>query len=420
MKTSYRALRGTHDILPEEAERWQYLERVTREIFRRYDFGEIRTPILEHTALFARSVGESSDIVRKEMYSFDRGDDSLTLRPENTAAVVRAFIEQSMHRGVATGYPERLFYIGPMFRYERPQKGRQRQFHQIGVEVLGAADPAVDAETIRMSEDLLDAIGLHDREVRIASVGDEACRPAYREALRAWLEPRSHEVCEDCQRRIVENPLRVFDCKHEADQLLYRDAPMLADHLCDPCRSHDEQVCRTLDRLGVSYNKSDRLVRGLDYYRRTVFETVATGLGAQDAVLGGGRYDGLVEELGGPPMPGFGFAMGMERMLLLMPEDRAERRRPDVALIALGDDAWWDAISWAHRLREAGLAVTLASCPRKMGAQLKRATKRNARFALFVGDDEKTNNAYGLKNLDTGQQQTIAAEEVIRIVEGER
>lgn len=416
MKKTYRALRGTHDILPAEARRWRYLERVSRDIFRRYDFGEIRTPILEQTALFSRSVGESSDIVRKEMYSFERGDDSLSLRPENTAPVVRAFIEQSLHRGVATGYPERLFYIGPMFRYERPQKGRRRQFHQIGVEVLGAAEPAVDAEAIRMSEDLFDAIGISDREVRIASVGDATCRPVYLAVLRDWLESRQDQVCEDCRRRIKENPLRIFDCKRESDQLLYRDAPLLAQHLCEPCREHDDGLKRALDRLEVNYVQSERLVRGLDYYRRTVFETVAAGLGAQDAILGGGRYDGLVEELGGPALPGFGFAIGMERLLLLMPADRVDDERPDVALIALGDEAWWDAVDWARRLRAAGIAVSMASRPRPMGAQIKRASKRRARFALFIGESEKAAGAYGLKDLDSGKQRTVATDEIVRAI----
>ncbi len=407
MTKRYKALRGTRDILPEDIARWHFLEDTSRRVFERYGFREIRTPILEATELFARSVGASSDIVRKEMYTLDRGGEAMTLRPENTASVVRAFVEHSLHRNIASGYPERYYYIGPMFRHERPQKGRQRQFHQIGVEVLGAAEPLVDAETIEMVENFLDALGIEDRELVLSSVGDHRCRPAYREELRAWLEPRLHRLCGDCHRRFEENPLRVLDCKIDEDRQLLAEAPVLLDTLCADCESHLAEVRRLLDRWGTGYRIDPRLVRGLDYYERTVFEVVSGRLGAQNAILGGGRYDGLVEELGGPAIPGFGFAMGMERTILLLPEKRIPDERVDVALIALGAEGWEASVELARRLRAAGVAASTPVVERPMGAQLKRADKTGARFAVFVGRDEIAAGRYGFKDLSTGRQENL-------------
>ncbi|HKQ60499.1 MAG TPA: histidine--tRNA ligase, partial [Candidatus Polarisedimenticolaceae bacterium] len=335
---SFAALRGMRDILPEEIPRWHLLERTAHDVFRRYGFAEIRTPLLEATELFARSVGESSDIVRKEMYTFRHGDESVTLRPECTASVVRAFVEHSLHRQVASGFPERYYYIGPMFRHERPQKGRQRQFHQIGAEVLGAAEPLADAETLEMLERFLEALGITDRELVLSSVGDATCRPPYRQLLQDWLDPRLERLCEDCRRRRQENPLRVFDCKVERDREILAEAPLLLDHLCVPCQDHFAAVRRHLDGFGVRYRIERRLVRGLDYYQRSVFEVVSGGLGAQNAVLGGGRYDGLVAELGGPAIPGFGFAIGMERLASLVPAERVPAGGCDVLLVALGPE----------------------------------------------------------------------------------
>ena len=414
MRTRFQALRGTRDILPDEIGRWHRLEEAARRIFPRYGFREIRTPIFEATELFTRSVGASSDIVRKEMYTFDAGGESVTLRPENTAPVVRAFVEHSMHRAVATGFPERLYYLGPMFRYERPQKGRQRQFHQIGVEVLGASEPLADAETIEMVWTFLDDVGIKDRELRLNSVGDATCRPRYREALQAFLAPRLPAMCEDCQRRAVENPLRVFDCKIEADRALLTDAPSMLDSLCEPCATHFAAVRRHLDDYDIAYVVDPRMVRGLDYYVRTVFEVVASGLGAQNAILGGGRYDGLVEEFGGPPIPGFGFAMGLERLVMLLPEDAGESDRTDALLVALGQEGFTAGVTMARELRAAGLSVALATSERPMGAQLKRTDRLRARFAVFVGKDELAAGRFGVKDLDTGIQEPIAREDLVR------
>jgi histidyl-tRNA synthetase len=407
VKKHYKALRGTRDILPDEVNRWQFLERSARTVFARYGFREIRTPIFEATELFARSVGETSDIVRKEMYTLDRGGDSMTLRPENTASVVRAVVEHALHRAIAAGYPERYYYIGPMFRHERPQKGRQRQFHQIGVEVIGAAEPLVDAETIEMVDVFLETLGIAERELVISSVGDAACRPRFREELRDWLEPRLGELCEDCRRRFVENPLRVFDCKVEADRRFLAGAPVLLDFLCDPCTTHFAEVRRRLDSYGINYRVEPRLVRGLDYYERTVFEVISGKLGAQNAILGGGRYDRLVEELGGPSIPGLGFAMGMERTILLLPEERVPAGEVDVALIALGREGWEAGVEMVRRLRGAGLGVLSPVTERPMGAQLKRADKAGARFAVFVGSEEIAAGRFGFKDLSTGVQESL-------------
>ncbi len=407
MKSRYRAIRGTRDILPEESGRWQWVEGATREIFERYGFQELRTPILESTDLFTRSVGVTTDIVRKEMYSFLAGDEPVTLRPEATAPLVRAFVEHSLHRTVAAGFPERYYYIGPMFRYERPQKGRQRQFHQIGAEVLGASEPLADAETIEMVETFLDHLGIGERELVLNSVGDAECRPRFREALAAWLEPRRESLCEDCRRRVVENPLRVFDCKVEEDRKQLEEAPTMIEHLCDGCASHFREVRAALDGYGIAYRVDPRIVRGLDYYQRTVFEVLSRRLGSQNAILGGGRYDGLVEEIGGPSVPGFGFALGIERLILLMPPDRGRRPGADLLVVCLGTEAWRASIGLARRLRAAGLRVAMPLAERPMGAQLKRAERLAARFALFVGEGELTCGRYGLKDLTTGEQVTV-------------
>lgn len=418
MPTRYPALRGMRDILPGEVSRWQRVERIAREVFERYGFREMRTPLLEATELFSRSVGGSTDIVRKEMYTMAAGDESVTLRPENTASVVRAFVEHSLHRGIGAGFPERYYYIGPMFRYERPQKGRQRQFHQLGVEVLGADEPLCDAETIEMVEAFLDAVGVGERELRINSVGDAACRPAFREKLKAFLEPKLPLLCGDCNRRYAENPLRVFDCKVEADREILAEAPTILEGLCDPCREHFDGVRRLLDGYAIPYVVDPRIVRGLDYYVRTVFEVVSSGLGAQNAILGGGRYDGLVEEIGGPKTPGFGFAMGIERLLLLVPEAEDDRRGADVLLVALGEAGFAHAVSMARRMRALGVGVAMALSERPMGAQMKRSEKLAARFAVFVGAKEIESGRFGVKDLATGEQVELSEIEIVPRVQG--
>ena len=411
MAPPYRALRGTRDVLPDETPAWQRLERTVREVFSRWGFREIRTPILEAAELFARSVGPASDIVGKEMYTFGSGEDAACLRPEATASVVRAFVEHSLHRGVAAGYPERYFYIGPMFRRERPQKGRQRQFHQVGVEVLGAEQPLADAETIQMIGMFLDELGVGGHELVLNSVGDEQCRPAYRERLRAWLAGRIDRFCDDCRRRFDENPLRVLDCKVPEDRRALDEAPLLTESLCGPCDAHFGAVREALGRLGVSYRFDPRIVRGLDYYVRTVFEVTSPALGAQNAILGGGRYDGLVEALGGPPLPGFGCAIGMERLLSLMPAT-GPAEEVDVALVTLGPEGWAAALGIACRLRAAGIGCVMPLDERPMGAQLRRADRMRARYALFVGGDELAAGRLGLKDLRSGEQVLLREEQV--------
>jgi len=420
MTVRYQALRGTRDILPDEIAAWRFLENTTHEVFSRYGFRELRTPIFEATELFARSVGAATDIVRKEMYTFTAGDESVTLRPENTAPVVRAFVEHAFHRTIAAGFPERLYYLGPMFRYERPQKGRQRQFHQIGAELLGAPEPLADAETIEMAWSLLSALSIEDRELRLNTVGDTACRPRYRETLTRWLAPRLPALCEDCRRRAVENPLRVFDCKVEADRKLLEEAPDMAGSLCAPCAEHFDAVRAMLDGFKIAYVVDPRLVRGLDYYQRTVFEIVATGLGAQNALLGGGRYDGLVDELGGPAIPGFGFAAGMERLVMVMGKTAGVAVSSDVLLVGLGEIGFLASIGLARTLRARGLRVAMPLTERPLGAQMKRAERLGARFALFVGETELARGRFGLKNLTSGEQIEVDEAGIEAVVLAER
>jgi histidyl-tRNA synthetase len=343
------------------------------------------------------------------MYTLSAGEESVTLRPENTASVVRAFVEHAMHRTIASGFPERLYYMGPMFRYERPQKGRQRQFHQIGAEVLGALEPQVDAETIEMVWALLDAVGIADRELRINSVGDAGTRASYRAVLTSWLAPHLPRMCEDCARRAVENPLRVFDCKVEADQRLLDEAPKIVDQLTGDGAAHFAAVRRALDAYQIPYVLDARLVRGLDYYERTVFEVVSGGLGAQNALLGGGRYDGLVQELGGPSVPGFGFAAGMERIVLVMGKAARTAGSADLLLVGLGGIGFAASVAMARTLRAQGLSVAMPTIERPLGAQMKRAERLGARFALFVGEGELASGRFGLKDLATGEQVEVDA-----------
>ena len=410
--TRYRALRGMKDILPDEVRKWQLAENRAREIFRRFGFHEIRTPILESFDLFARSVGESTDIVHKEMYVLERGDEKIALRPENTASVARAYIEHALHHGVQG---ERLFYIGPQFRYERPQKGRQRQFHQIGAEVFGEASPSCDAEVLGMVMDYLRSLHLPDLTLMLSSVGDAACRPSYREARREYLEPRLGTLCADCSRRYRDNPLRVFDCKVEADRLALDGAPLLRDHLCEACAEHDAGVRAGLQSLGVAWHDAPRLVRGLDYYVRTAFEVTVGGLGAQDAVLGGGRYDGLVRELGGPDVAGFGFAIGLERVILSMPDDHPDLPPVaiDVFLVGVGPAAHGELFALASHLRRGGLSVRHGYRPRPLGAQMRRASKLGARLALILGEEELGRDACVIKRMDDGSQIEVPLSEAV-------
>src|SRR5690606_9981862 len=366
--------------------------------------------------LFQRGIGEATDVVDKEMYTFmDRGDRSLTLRPEGTAGVVRAVLEHNMDKGAL---PVKLYYMGPMFRYERPQAGRARQFHQVGAECLGTMDPAADAEMIRMPATLLKRVGVTNFEVLINSIGCPRCRPAYVERLRAHLADRREQLCASCRERYDRNPLRLLDCKRESCRRLTEDVPQLVDSLCDGCASHFQQVRAYLDDFGLPYRLAPRLVRGLDYYTKTVFELVSSDLGAQDALGGGGRYDGLVETLGGPPMPGVGFAAGMERILLVMAKYRpAPAPKPVDAMIAHhGAAGRRIAVRLAGEWRDAGLRVEIDYMDRSLRAQMKQADRLGARLVVIIGEDEASRGVVRVRDMATGEEREMRAEEVFQFL----
>ncbi len=420
-----QTVRGTRDILPVDMPLWRRVEDVAREAFRRYGFREIRTPIFEKTELFARGVGEATDIVHKEMYTFidraraDSEGESLTLRPENTAPVVRAYIQHKIFADKSPGELTKLYYSGPMFRRERPQAGRYRQFYQIGVEVIGTSDdPAIEAEVMEMLDWYLKELKIINTTLLINSVGEPASRAAYLEKLREAIEPKLDQLCADCHHRYETNPLRVFDCKVESCQPVIATLPVITDSLDDASREHFEKFKAHLDARGVVYTVNPRMVRGLDYYTRTAFEIVGNDkLGAQNTLVGGGRYDGLSETLNGPPAKGFGFAFGVDRMVMSLPEDEAERLRaadaPDIFIVYLGGAARDRAFQVARELRAAGLAVAMEFEDRKMKKAMAAADKSRARYALIIGEDEVASGKYGLKNLAAGEQESLTVDEII-------
>ena len=421
-RAKFQAIKGTRDLLPPETELWNRVEQTAREVFGTFGFGEIRPPIFEPTELFARAVGGETDIVSKEMYSFeDRDDTSVSLRPEATASVCRAYIEHGMQQLLA---PVKLYYTGPMFRRERPQKGRYRQFYQIGAEVLGGSDaPGIDAEVIEMVMTFFGKLELQGVQLEINSIGHNAenCRRGYVEKLRAALNEVKDKLGEDSRRRIETNPLRVLDSKLEHEQAIIATLPRIADHLCDDCAKHYAEVKRQLDLRGVKYQENWRLVRGLDYYMRTTFEITAQGLGSQNAVCGGGRYDGLVELLGGPPTKGIGFAIGEDRLILSLLEARKEvasgewgvASGRDVYIAWMGANAQATAIAAAQKLRAAGLRVELPPAEQKFGKALGQADKLGAKYALILGDDELASGQWTLKTLGDGSQAKYSESELI-------
>jgi len=411
-----QASRGTRDILPEEVIYWQRVETAAQEILGRAAYREIRTPLFEQTPLFERGIGEATDIVGKEMYTFqDRGDRSLTLRPEGTAGVVRAFIEHKLH---GQGGVQRLWYLGPMFRYERPQAGRQRQFHQLGVEVLGSADPRADAEVIVIAIDLLRTLGLQDWTLMLNSVGTLEDRQRYRQALVAYLTPYQNELDPDSQERLSRNPLRILDSKDPRTQAIAQAAPSILDYLGPDSRRHFERVQRLLDSLGIPYQLNPCLVRGLDYYTHTAFEVQTADLGAQATVCGGGRYDRLVTDLGGPDTPAIGWAMGLERLVLLLEQQALSlSANLDFYLAARGETAEAQALLLAQKLRAAGFAVELDLSGSAFGKQLKRADRSGAIAALILGDAEAAEQAVQLKWLVSGEQQTLAQTDLLNQTE---
>jgi histidyl-tRNA synthetase len=402
-----QAVRGTRDLLPPETGLWNYIEAIARQVFERYSFGEIRTPIFEETQLFARGVGEETDIVSKEMYTFSPEEgQSLTLRPENTAGVVRAYIE---HQLGETGQLQKLYYIGPQFRRERPQKGRYRQFFQIGAEVIGppsagSESPLRDAEVLEMLATLLQELGIQGWKLLLNSVGSATDRPRYVQALRAALEPVVGQMCADCQRRAVTNPLRVLDCKHTEDQPIIANLPRIWDSLDEGSKEHFAAVCTALDACGVPYEHEHRLVRGLDYYTRTTFEFVSNDLGAQNALLGGGRYDGLSEAIGGPRAPGIGFAMGEDRLVMMLEAQNKRATQLAAAYIApLGDRMGPPALLLAKELRATGLQIELGDGSFRLKKSFEAANKL-ARTIVILGEDEVASGIVTLKQFATGEQ----------------
>jgi histidyl-tRNA synthetase len=417
-----KAIRGTRDLLPPETALWNFVEKTVRDVFREYNFQEVRTPIFESTELFARGVGEETDVVSKEMYTWqdqgrgesDKGQ-SLTLRPENTAGVVRAYIEHNLQtRGL-----NKLYYIGPQFRRERPQKGRYRQFYQIGAEVIGPAtsgseSPARDAEIVELLARLLDRLGIEGWTLQLNSVGCANDRARYNEALRQALAPVKDRMDPDCRRRAVTNPLRVFDCKVPEDQPIIEKLPRISEFLDEPCRQHFQQVQEILRSVGVEFQINDRLVRGLDYYTRTAFEFTHGNLGAQNAILGGGRYDGLSEALGGPPAPGIGFAIGEDRLVMSMGKSPQEvLRKPDVYIAPLGPGMNKEAARLAQELRQHDMVVELGDESFRLKKSLETASKLGAKYALIAGENELSTGVFTLKNLATGEQASVVRTDLV-------
>lgn len=406
--------RGTKDILPDTVSQWNYVENKIRGLCRLYGYKEIRTPMFEHTELFQRGIGETTDVVEKEMYSFlDRGGRSITLRPENTAAAVRSYLQNKLYADVAIA---KLFYIGSMFRYDRPQAGRQREFHQFGVEALGGDNPAVDAEVIMLAVQFLQSLGLKKLQLSLNSVGCPKCRPVYRKKLQEFFADKLDGLCSDCQSRYERNPMRILDCKEESCRKLSVGAPEITDCLCDECQEHFAKVQKYLLHAGIRFELDARLVRGLDYYTKTAFEIQYAPLGAQSAIAGGGRYDGLVEEIGGNSTPAVGFAAGLERVLLALDKQGllpAQDDSVDAFVVALGDEAQAVAFSLLAKLRTAGISAGMDFTGRSMKAQMKQANKVSARFVLILGEDEVKESVVTLKNMQTSEQQKIAIEEII-------
>lgn len=414
---AFKVPRGTQDILPEQTPKWQKVESVLRDLSRVYRYKEIRTPIFEQTELFQRGVGDTTDIVQKEMYTFeDRGGRSLTLRPEGTASAVRAFVEHKMF-----GYPDqpvKLSYMGPMFRYERQQAGRYRQFVQFGVEAIGSADPAIDAEVISLAMDIYQTVGLQDLKLVINSLGDKETRDAHRTALIQHFEPSIGEFCSDCQNRLAKNPLRILDCKKDHDHPLMKTAPALTDFLTESSAQYFDQVKKYLDVLAIPYEVDPNLVRGLDYYNHTAFEIMSTseGFGAITTLCGGGRYNGLVEGVGGPDVPGIGFAMSIERLLLALEAEGIEldvEDDLDIYVVAMGDEAKLKSAELISSFRAKGISCDMDYIDRKMKAQMKSADRLKAKFVIVIGESELEESAVNVKEMESGNQEKIAFHDLV-------
>ncbi|MDU4960636.1 MAG: histidine--tRNA ligase [Sporomusaceae bacterium] len=410
--------RGTKDALPDTTPHWRYAEDSARSVCSLYGYKEIRTPVFEHTELFLRGIGETTDVVQKEMYTFtDRGGRSITLRPENTAAAVRSYLENKLY---SLPQPVKLFYIGPMFRYDRPQAGRLREFHQFGIEAIGAGGPAVDAETIMLAVQFFRGLGLTELNLFVNSVGCPKCRPAYRQILQDYLRQSLPHFCGDCQARFERNPLRILDCKVEQCQQLSQGAPAISDCLCDECSQHFTELQTLLTAANVDYSHNPRLVRGLDYYTKTAFEIQYAPLGAQSAICGGGRYDGLIEECGGSPTPAIGFAIGLERVLLALEKQQllpAAAETVEVFVAYAGAAARQPAFSLLCRLRQAGIRSDMDHLDRSLKAQLKQANRLAVRLTVMIGEDEAAQGRVMLKDMLTGEQELIADKTVESVLQ---
>lgn len=414
----FSAIKGFHDILPGEVEKWQFVEAKARKIFEDFGFSEIKIPIAEKTELFTRSIGEATDIIEKEMYTFpDRKGELITLRPEATASIGRAYIE---HRLYENNRVAKLYCIGPMFRYERPQKGRYRQFHQINVEALGTVDPIIDAEIIAMLNHFLIETNINGLELQINSLGCRDCRPGYREKLKKFLEDKSADLCIDCRRRICANPLRTFDCKNNACQEITSLAPKVLEYICSNCAENFEDVKRNLEQLGVSYRINPQLVRGLDYYTRTTFEVVTDKLGAQNAVAAGGRYDGLIQELGGPDIPGLGFAIGLERLIPLIPKDKCFSAPLYLFIAPIGNAAKDRALQLANRFRIMGIKTEIGYEGKSLKSQMRWANKLNTKFVMIIGDEELASGRVIFRDMESQKQEEVEIEKIIEEVKSRK
>jgi histidyl-tRNA synthetase len=413
----YKAVYGTHDILPEESSRWQFLENAVKGVFALYNYNEIRVPTFEETELFSRSIGQDTDIVRKEMYTFlDQGKRSITLRPEGTAGVVRAYLEHNMGEKSPL---VKLYYVGSMFRQERPQKGRLREFHQFGIEAIGTADPAVDAEQIEMGMKICNELKITDVKLHLNSIGCSVCRPVHREKLLEFMKDKVGNLCEDCKTRYLRNPLRMFDCKNEECIEQLKDAPVMIDYLCEDCRTHYDQVKKYLNELKIDYFENKRLVRGLDYYTKTAFEMKSPRLGSQDTLLGGGRYDLLVEELGGKSTPAVGFAAGMERFILVMEMQKKldlEGGKLNLFIAALGDEAKTFAVKLMRNLRQRGITCETDYLGRSLKAQMREANRQRAQKVLIIGEEEIKKGKAVLKDMESGEQEEIDLDQIDNVL----
>ncbi len=413
-----KAPKGTKDTMPRDSYKVQYIEREFSELCRLYGFGEVRTPMFESTELFNRGVGETTDIVQKEMYTFeDLGHRSITLKPEGTSPAVRAFIESHDY---AEMQPTKYYYDTPCFRYERPQAGRLREFHQFGVENFGTPDMMADAEVIALASDFIKKIGIEDVELRINSVGCRECRPVYRKALQDYLRPYYEDLSDISKDRFEANPMRIIDSKDITDQRIAKDAPYMLDYLCDDCKAAFEALKTNLDAMGISFVVDPRIVRGLDYYTKTAFEFVTTKIGAQGTICGGGRYDHLVEEIGGPSIPGVGFGLGKERLLILMEQNDIvvdDPNVPDISVSFIGDKARLYALDLVHKLRAGGVSAIIDTLNRNLKGQMKHANKLNARYSVVIGENEIEKGIVTLKNMYSGEQKEISAIDITKEIE---